>query len=306
MTRTLRIGTRSSPLARWQADWVSDRLREAGRDVELVLISTTGDQNRQGPIGAIGTQGVFTKEIQRALLDDRVDIAVHSLKDLPTERVEGLSLTAVPPRGPVGDVLVAREAKSFDHLPWQAVVGTGSLRRRAQLLHARSDLVMRDIRGNVETRLQKLANGEYDAIVLAEAGITRLGLAEQITQPLPFSLVLPAVGQGALGIEIRDGDADTTEAVVLLNDADTLAAATAERAMLATLRGGCLAPVAGWGRVEAGKLKLTGAVLSVDGKERRGAEGSSSLDEARQLGEQIAADLLAQGAGDLIAAAKGQ
>ncbi len=188
----LRLGTRSSPLARWQADWVAARLQERGVTVEMVLISTQGDQQQSGPIGAIGVTGVFTKEIQRALLDGRIDLAVHSLKDLPTETVAGLCLAAVPEREAPGDALLSRKGESFESLPDGARVGTGSPRRRAQLWHARPTLDMQDVRGNVDTRLRKLDEGQYDALVLAESGLRRLGLAERITQILPKTLILPA------------------------------------------------------------------------------------------------------------------
>ncbi len=192
----LRIGTRASILARWQADWVAGRLREEGVAIEIVLVSTRGDRDQTRSIGTIGGDGLFTKELQRHLLAGEIDLAVHSLKDLPTEPVAGLVIGAVPPRGPIGDVLVAREAKSFAELRQGAVIGTGSQRRRAQLLHVRPDIVMKDVRGNVETRLRKLHAGDYDALVLAEAGLTRLGLGHEITELLPPSLMLPAIGQG--------------------------------------------------------------------------------------------------------------
>ncbi len=295
----LRIGTRGSALARWQAEWVAARLAEHHVETEIVLISTQGDQ-QSGPIGSLGSQGVFTKEIQRALLDDRVDVAVHSLKDLPTEEVEGLVLAAVPAREANGDVLVSR-----DDLPWSALqagsrVGTGSLRRQAQLLHARQDIQVLDIRGNVETRLGKLEEGQYEAIVLAEAGLRRLGLEDRITQVLPFSLMLPAVGQGALGIETRRDDAASREAVSALEDQGTRAAVEAERALLARLRGGCLAPVGAFGRCEAGSLRLDAVVLSRDGKSRIDAGTEGPQQQAVELGCRVAEQLLADGAADLI------
>lgn len=301
----LRIGTRASILARWQADWVAARLREHGQPIEIVLVSTRGDRDQSRSIGAIGGDGLFTKELQRSLLAEEIDLAVHSLKDLPTEPVAGLTIGAVPQRGPIGDVLVARDAKSFAELRQGAVIGTGSQRRRAQLLHARSDLVMRDVRGNVETRLRKLRDGEYDALILAEAGLTRLGLAHEITELLPPSLMLPAIGQGALGIECRADDARTCEAIQPLDDSDTHSAITAERELLRTLSGGCLAPVAAWGRIEAdGLLRLTAAVLSVDGRQRLFAEDTAAAESAEELGQKVAADLAAQGAAELIRAAR--
>jgi hydroxymethylbilane synthase len=273
-------------------------------EVELVLIATQGDQQQGAPIGEIGTRGVFTKEIQRALLENKVDLAVHSLKDLPTEPVSGLCLAAVPERASTADVLISRDGRKFDELPAGARVGTGSSRRRSQLLHARPDLQMLDVRGNVDTRLRKLAEGQFEAIVLAEAGLARLGLTEQIVQVLPRSLILPAVGQGALGLETRDDDHLTRQIVQRLDHAPTHQAVLAERAMLAALRGGCLAPVGAWGRIEGDRLCLDGIVLSPDGKSRLEADAQASVNDSLALGEQVAARLLAQGAGNLIAAAR--
>ena len=299
----IRIGTRASALARWQAEWVAARLEELGVDVVLVPIATRGDR-QQGPIGSLGSRGVFTREIQRGLLDDRIDLAVHSLKDLPTEAVEGLCLAAVPERAAAADALVCRQYGCLADLPRGAVVGTGSLRRRAQLLHARRDLRTKDVRGNVDTRLRKLDQGEYDALVLAEAGLRRLGLARHITQVLPTSVMLPAVGQGALGLETRSGDRAARETLQKLNHGPTHAAVLAERSMLAALRGGCLAPIAAWGRVEAARLTLTGRVISSDGGEMLEATLADDPAEAVQLGARVAEDLIAQGAAELIQAAR--
>lgn len=304
MTRPLRIGTRSSPLARWQAEHVADRLRQLGSQVEIVFITTQGDV-RTGPLGQIGGQGLFTKEIQRALLAAEVDIAVHSLKDLPTDPVDGLTLGAVPERESPGDVLVAATASDFASLPQAARVGTGSLRRRTQLLHVRPDLVVLDIRGNVDTRLRKVDDGEFDAIVLAEAGLSRLGLSERITQVLPKLMMLPAVGQGALGIEIRAGDDSAAQAVAPLNHAETRAAVLAERALLAALRGGCLAPVGAWARLEGSMLLLDAVVLSADGQVKIAASAAAPLDQAADLGLRVAQSLRDQGSDDLIAASRG-
>lgn len=302
---SLRLGTRNSPLARWQAEWTAGELRRLGVDVELVPISTSGDRQQTGPIGAIGTQGVFTKELQRALLDGAIDLAVHSLKDLPTEPIAGLALAAVPKRGPIGDCLVSPQFKSLDELPQGAIVGTGSQRRRAQLLHARPDLKMVDVRGNVDTRLRKLADGEYAAIILAEAGLVRLKLEQNIAQVLPKTVVLPAVGQGALGIESRSDDARTNAVLQQLDDAATHQAVDAERSLLHSLRGGCLAPVGAWGRTEAdGRLHLSAVVLKSDGSERRFAEHTAAATEAVALGRTVAEELLAQGAAELIAASR--
>jgi hydroxymethylbilane synthase len=299
----IRLGTRASLLAQWQAQWVAAQLRGLGVEVELVPVATGGDQ-QQTPIGAIGGRGVFTKEIQHELLARRVDLAVHSLKDLPTEPVAGLCLAAVPPRAAVGDALISERYGSLDQLPPGATVGTGSLRRRAQLLHARPDLVVRDIRGNVDTRLRKLRAGEHDAIVLAEAGLERLGLAGQITERLPAAIMLPAVGQGALALETRSDDRVTQELVQALDDAASHAAVSAERAMLTALRGGCLAPVAAWGRLDRDQLTLTGRVLRADGVEMIEATATASPAEAEQLGLRVADELLSQGAAALIDSAR--
>jgi hydroxymethylbilane synthase len=306
----LRLGTRASALARWQAEWVRAQLQALGHSVELVLITTSGDTS-QGvdttpaqAVAALGTVGVFTKELQRALLDGRIDLAVHSLKDLPTDPVEGLCLAAVPPRETVADVLVSRNALSLASLPAGSRIGTGSLRRRAQLLHHRPDLQMLDIRGNVDTRLKKVQAGEFDAIVLAEAGLRRLELADQITERLTTDLMLPAVGQGALGIETRHDDTVTRNAVAMLNDADAYAAVVAERALLAALRGGCLAPVAAWCRTnkDDSLLQLDAVVLSPDGRQRLAASHVQSRhDSPQQLGETVANELLQAGAAALIA-----
>lgn len=301
----IRLGTRASLLAQWQAHWVAARLRELGVEVEMVPISTSGDRQQQGPIGAMGGQGVFTKEIQRALLDVRIDLAVHSLKDLPTDPVAGLCLAAVPERAPVGDVLVCRQCDTLAKLKQGAVVGTGSLRRRSQLLNARADLQTRDVRGNVETRLGKLDRGDYDALLLAEAGLRRLGLAEHITQVLPPSIMLPAIGQGALGLETRSDDEPSLAVVRRLCHQPSHAAVLAERSMLAALQGGCLAPIAGWGRIDAGTFTLTGRVLNSDGTEKLEATHTGELDQPEQLGRRVADDLLQQGAARLICAARG-
>jgi hydroxymethylbilane synthase len=302
--RLLRLGTRASALARWQADWVAGELRARGHEVTLVPLSTRGDQVRSAPLGAIGGEGLFTKELQRALLADEIDLAVHSLKDLPTEVVEGLRLGAVPARAPSADVLVSRRARSLAEVPQGATIGTGSLRRRAQLRHVRPDLQLVDIRGNVDTRLRKLDEGEYDALVLAQAGLVRLGLAQQITQILPDEAMLPAVGQGALGIEVRSADEELVQILSALNDADTRAAITAERALLAALRAGCLAPVGAKAEVAAGRLQLRGVVLSPDGTRRLFAQTEGEPRDALPLGRQLAENLLSQGAGELIAAAR--
>ncbi len=299
----IRLGTRTSLLAQWQAQWVAAQLRNLGVAVELVPVSTSGDQ-QQTPIGAIGGQGIFTKEIQRELLAGRIDLAVHSLKDLPTDAVPGLCLAAVPPRAAVADALIATQGSSLERLPPGAVVGSGSLRRRAQLLHVRPDLQMRDIRGNVDTRLRKLHAGEYDAIILAEAGLQRLGLEAQIAQRLPMSVMLPAVGQGALALETRSDDQTTRQLLRALDHEDSHAAVLAERAMLAALQGGCLAPIAAWARRTGDSLTLTGRVLSPDGRRKIEAQRVAATGEAVRLGRAVAEELLAAGAAGMVEAAR--
>ncbi len=301
-TRCLRLGTRASALARWQADWVAAELTKLGVTIEMVHISTQGDISAR-PLGMIGGQGVFTKELQRALLDGAIDLAVHSLKDLPTERVPGLRLAAVPQRESIRDALVCRTAvaDSFPALPLGARIGTGSIRRRAQLLHARPDLEILEIRGNVDTRLRKLDEEQYEAIVLAEAGLKRLGLAQRITQILPLDLMLPAVGQGALGIEAREDDERALEILARFDHPPTHAAILAERVLLSALRAGCLAPVGAWARVADGHLLLDAVVLSQDGRHRISVSRGGPWEEAESLGAQAAAELLGQGAEQLIA-----
>lgn len=299
-TRRLRLGTRASALARWQANWVAAQLISRGVDVALVPITTRGDAQPNEPIAGVGSPGVFTKELQRALLDERIDLAVHSLKDLPTDEVDGLCLAAIPERENPQDALVSRAGLPFTELPTAAIIGTGSLRRRAQLLHARGDLEVRDVRGNVDTRLEKLAAGEYDALVLAQAGLRRLGREAEITEILAPELMLPAVGQGALGIETRVVDDESRAAVQPIDHAASRQAVIAERAMLAAVGGGCLAPIGAWARIEADQLCLDAVVLSPDGRQRIAASGSGAVNEPSRVGAEVAARLLEFGAAELI------
>jgi hydroxymethylbilane synthase len=302
MNSPLRIGTRGSPLALWQAHHVAGLLRLLAdpRPVELVEIETAGDRVRDAALSQIGGDGVFTKEIQRALLAGAVDIAVHSLKDLPTTFIAGLMLATVPARGPTGDVFISRKHKRFDDLPRGAVVGTSSLRRRSQALHRRPDLMLVNLRGNVETRLRKLDEQNLDAIILAEAGLQRLGLASVITEILDPQWMLPAVGQGALGLECRTEDAATFDLLDHLNDGPSRQAVLAERALLRGLGGGCLVPIGASARVEGARLTLRGAVLSPDGKQRVAAETTGTATEAETIGQQLAETLLASGARALL------
>jgi hydroxymethylbilane synthase len=307
MTPTrLRIGTRASALARWQAHWVARQLTDGGVQVELIPISTRGDDADRTRVAELGI-GVFTKELERALLDGAVDVAVHSLKDLPTTVAEGLVLAAIPERESPRDVLVSRQQDTLERLMPHAVIGTSSQRRRAQLLHVRPDLEMRDIRGNVDTRLEKVAAGQYDAVVLAEAGLKRLALESRITQVLGPELVLPAAGQGALAIETRIDDEVTRRAVVGLDHELTRCAVVAERALLAALSAGCSAPVGAWAQYRGdGPLNLRAVVLSLDGRQRLTATSSADGSSAEQLGRDVAGQLLAEGAAALIRQSRGQ
>ncbi|MEZ6133892.1 MAG: hydroxymethylbilane synthase [Pirellulaceae bacterium] len=298
---SIRIGTRGSKLAMWQAEWVAGRLRERGHTVDLHVISTQGDVSTQS-LSQVGGQGLFTKEIQRELLDGRVDLAVHSLKDLPTIPIDALCLAAVPERETTSDCLISRCGSRFADLPPGARIGTGSSRRGAQLLAWRGDVVISDIRGNVDSRLRKLEEGRYDAIVLAAAGLTRLDLNHVVTEQLPSEKIFPAIGQGALGLECRANAEPMREALAELNDAASFAEVTAERALLRSLLAGCLAPVAAIGKVQSsGELRLQARVLSVDGRQMIEAEATSSPDNAEALGEQVAELLREQGATALIA-----
>lgn len=297
---TTRLGTRGSPLALWQANHVAARLRGVVDAVELVLIETHGDRDRATPLAAMGGFGVFTKAIQTALRDGRADIAVHSLKDLPTIPEPGLGLVAVPPRGPTGDAFVSAKHRRFDALPDGAVVGTSSLRRRAMLANRRPDLTLIDLRGNVETRLRKLDDGGFDAIILAEAGLVRLGLADRITEVLDPVWMLPAVGQGAIGLECRSDDEPSIDAARALLDADTFARVTAERAMLAALGGGCLVPIGTTSTAADGRLTVRGMVLTPDGRRKVVATHTGPLDAPLATGQELAAMLLAEGAGELL------
>jgi hydroxymethylbilane synthase len=298
----IRIGTRGSPLARWQAEWVAERLRRLhpGLVVELVEIKTHGDRDQNTPLAAIGGQGLFTKEIQRSLLDAAVEIAVHSLKDLPTQGPEALVLGAVPPREELADALVAPVHRTLENLPSGATVGTSSLRRRAQLLFARSDLNVVGIRGNVETRLNQALRGAVDAVVLAEAGLRRLSLERHVTERLGPPHFLPAVGQGALAIECRADDAVTLNLLAPLDDLDTRRAVLAERRALAELEGGCMIPLAAWGRVTPTGLMLDAAVFDPEGRQRIFTSLTSGILDPVDLGTQVAQRLRQQGADQLL------
>jgi hydroxymethylbilane synthase len=308
----IRVGTRASLLARTQTGWVVEQLRSHGHAVEIVTISTQGDRRDDVPIAAIGGDGVFVRELERALLERRIDAAVHSLKDLPTEETPGLTVACVPVRAMPFDVLVAREPCTIESLPPGAVVGTSSVRRVAQVKSLRGDLVVRAIRGNVDTRLRRLDAGEYDCLILAGAGLERLGLASRITHVLRPDAFWPAVSQGALGIQIRADDRRLRLALEPLDDPDTHQAVRAERSCLAALAGGCLAPIGAWGHQVDGQLELGGCVLE-DAGDRvtrivATVRATVANDDLRalsgmpeSLGKQLAGMLLDRGAEAMLA-----
>ena len=307
----VRIATRASALALWQANHVAGLLRSAGREAELVEVTTRGDANQTEPLSALstsadgGSTGLFTKEVQRAVLDGRADVAVHSLKDLPTEPVGGLTLAAVPKRAPRHDVLVLPQtaarpgsADPLGALPLGAAVGTGSLRREAQLRHARPDLRVSGVRGNVDTRLAKLDAGEFDAIVLAAAGLDRLGFESWPRLPLEYPLMLAAVSQGALGLECRSDDDATKTSLATLDDGDARREVTAERRLLRSLRAGCHAPVGAVTRASDRRVSMAAVVLSPDGRVRIGAGGSARTPE--EAADRVVGRLIAKGAAGLL------
>ena len=308
MKTTFTIGSRGSKLALWQAEWVQARLRELrpAADVRVEIFKTSGDRLQDVPLAVIGGKGVFTKELEEALLDGRIDIAVHSLKDLPTTLPAGLAITAITEREDPRDALVLpagaqSDEASLQSLPRGATVGTSSLRRQAQLKHLRPDVQLRDLRGNVDTRLRKLDEGQYDAVILASAGLRRLGFAARISASVPVNVMLPAVGQGALGIETRADDAETNALVAMLDDAPTRAACTAERALLRALGGGCQVPIAAHATVSDGRLRLAALVAALDGTQLIRAALEDDVTRAETAGAALAANLRAQGADRLLA-----
>ena len=303
-TRRLRLGARGSALSLAQAGQVAQELsRSTGIEVEMVTIRTTGDDVSVKGEAIVG-KGIFTKEIDQALLEKRVDLGVHSLKDLPGELPAGLVLAAVPVREDPRDVLISHPAVAFEKLPHGARVGTSSPRRRAQLLAARPDLTVSDARGNVDTRIRRLKEGRWDAIVLARAGLARLGRLADVTEAFSPRIMIPAVGQGALALVIREGDPRTAGIVASIDDARTHAEALAERALLRRLEAGCRAPLAGHADVRNGTLAAVGAVFSLDGSRALREEVSGRAADAEALGLALAEKLLAAGAGALVAEAR--
>ncbi|MCL4562425.1 MAG: hydroxymethylbilane synthase [Chloroflexi bacterium] len=300
-TRILTLGTRPSRLARWQTDHVIHLLQTAwpGLECRVEIFETHGDRVIDRPLPEIGGKGVFTEELEAALRCEAIDLAVHSLKDLPIEMAPGLALPAICARGEARDVLISSRAQSIETLPAGARVGTSSLRRSAQLLALRPDLVILPLRGNIDTRLRKALQGEYDAIVLAAAGLLRLGEGDEITQYLPFEVMLPAPGQAALAVQSRAEDAETLKIVAAIDDPATRNAVTAERAFLKALGGGCSAPVAAYASPHGQSLSLTGLVASLDGKQLIRVNGEGQDPEA--LGAALGMQALGQGAGEILA-----
>lgn len=297
MRNDIIVGTRSSKLALWQADYVIRRLREQypGIQVERRLMTTKGDKILDAPLAKIGGKGLFTKELEMEMLAGGIDIAVHSLKDMPTEVPEGLVITAITKRFDPGDAVVSPQYRTLAALPPGARVGTSSLRRRAQLLAARPDLTILDLRGNVNTRLKKLDAGEYDAIILASAGLKRLGFADRITDVLPAAMCLPAVGQGALAIETRADDAALRASLAFLQDEDTVRCARAERSFLRRVEGGCQVPVGVYAVEQAGGLTVEAVIASVDGKRLYRDRVAGDWTDAEALGCSLADRLLEAG-----------
>ncbi len=295
---TLRIGTRKSKLALWQANYVKERLEGRGYSVELVLITTTGDKILDAPLAKIGGKGLFVKEIEEALLRGDIDLAVHSLKDVPMVLPEGLILGAITEREEHFDVLISREGKGLEALPEEAVVGTSSLRRQVQIRRRRPDLRVEVLRGNVDTRLRKLEEGLYDAIVLAYAGIKRMGLEDRITQVL--SDFIPAVGQGSLAIEVREGDHRVLDAIAFLDHRESRLRAECERAFLRELQGGCQVPIGAYAWLEDEKLKLRAFVSDLEGKRFLEGVEEGSPDMAEHIGIRLAKRLLEEGAGEIL------
>lgn len=290
------IGSRGSQLALWQAKWIGARLAERGHETRIEIIKTTGDKITDVPLAKVGTKGLFTKEIEEALLDGRIDLAVHSLKDLPTEVPAGLTVAAIPPREDARDALVGAR---LSELPAGAKMGTSSLRRAAQLRVVRPDLVIESVRGNLDTRVRKLDEGQYRAIVLAAAGLTRLGWADRIAEILQPEVMCPAVGQGALAIETRT-EGEAREICAALDHVATRAAVTAERAVLASLGGGCQVPIGAHAEVSGSNLRLMAVVIAPDGSLMVRKSDSGAVADADEIGRRVGAALLTEGAREIL------
>jgi hydroxymethylbilane synthase len=299
--KPIRIGTRGSMLAKWQAEFVRRKILEAtGVDVEIVVIKTTGDKLQTASFAQIGGKGVFIKELEEALLSEEIDLAVHSVKDIPTEVPSRLCFPVICRREDIRDCLVAATGETLSALRRGARIGTSSLRRRSQVLHVRPDLDVRDLRGNVDTRLRKVESGEYDAILLAKAGLDRLGWSNRISEVLSPEVCMPAVGQGALGVQGRLKDHDLAEALAPLDDFETRQSIVAERALLAALEGGCQVPLGAWARFERGELAIDAVVCSPDGSQHVRQRATAPPDQARELGQRVAQLLIDSGAREIL------
>ena len=298
MKKILKIATRKSPLALWQAEYVRSNLmaEHEGLEVELVTMTTQGDKILDVPLAKIGGKGLFVKELEQGMMAGDADIAVHSMKDVPMELPEGFDLPVICERESPCDAFVSNTYSHIDELPEGARVGTSSLRRSSQLLHKRPDLEILSLRGNVQTRLSKLDSGEFDAIILASAGLIRLEMEERIRYQIPAEFMLPAVGQGAVGIECREGDSETISLIQCLNDKDTHSRVAAERAFNHRLEGGCQVPIGAFALLEQDQIWLRGMVASVDGTEMLFAERRAHRDDAETLGRGLAEELLQAGA----------
>ncbi len=308
MKTRIRLGTRGSELALWQTEWVRRRLQEhfPEKEFEVVTIKTTGDKILDAPLAKIGDKGLFTKELDRALLDGRIDLAVHSMKDVPTEYPSELLIAAVTERWDPRDVLISRQGKRLAELPLHAVVATGSVRRKAQLLHLRPDFRIVDIRGNLNTRLRKFDQADWDALVLAAAGVERLGWSRRITQKLPLEQMLPAVGQGCFAVMIHRENKEVWEMVQVIHHPEVAAAVFAERALLRVLEGGCQVPLGAYGTVQEGRIHLRASLLSLDGRKYFYDEVRFPVSRAEDAGRALAEKLLTAGAREVLEEIKRQ
>jgi hydroxymethylbilane synthase len=299
--RPLRIGTRGSLLAKWQAESVRKQLFAlAGVEAEIIIIKTSGDKMQQSPLTQIGGKGIFIKELEDNLLDESIDLAVHSVKDIPTETPSRLSFPAVCRRDDIRDCLISATGSILANLKRGARVGTSSLRRQAQLLHLRPDLDIRELRGNIDTRLRKVGDGQYDAIVLAKAGLDRLGWSDRISEIFSPEVFMPAVGQGAIAVETRLGDNETADLLAKLDDPETRSSIIAERAMLKTLQGGCQVPIGAWARIERGEMVIEACVTSADGLQFVKQRLTGTPEQSAELGERIARMLITAGAQNIL------
>lgn len=300
--KRLVIATRGSELAVWQANYIKSLIENKYKDIEVVLkkIKTQGDKILDVPLAKIGGKGLFVKEIEEALLNKDADIAVHSMKDVPIELPAGLEIFVTPKREEPNDAFLSVKYSSLKELPENAVVGTSSLRRKLQLLKLRNDLIVKDLRGNVNTRIRKMLEGDFDAIILAKSGLKRLNLTEHIKETVPMDKILPAVCQGILGVEVRSDDNKTKEIISFINDKETMIRARCERAFLRGLQGGCQVPIAGYSEIIGGKIYLKSLLSSLDGKKHLFVEDEDEIDNFEKLGERNAERILKSGGKEIL------